>query len=1297
MMDDSDQVIAEMSLRLEGLIPGLRCLGIGYESVVYTDGATVYKVFRREQEFYAFMISQLEGRFNGCRRFFDVRLRILDGMSAVTYPYEGSRAYTGGRREEMEEFLVESALSGVVFRDVKPINFRVFADGLRFIDYGRDFLPFSETEFLYMCQRAFLCLTGWSDPRFKDKAGRAQHTWDESLLEGFTEFFNSVYGTYLSRRGTQPTPREFILPENRWISSTVEANTGASTSVHFLTDMSGEMLHVRVSETGEIAGEDVVLVSDYREIPVSLLEHVRKSVPVGGSVGIMVRDPFFGGDPDAMTASLESHGLAVESREHSPPVPCPDGMRSNYAFLRCRRFEPVDEVSLLIKVCAQDSAVVDVLVRHLVFQLEHPDRFIERIVVVDVKSDGFLRQYSDPDMETLISKLRELVDSGIIDRFVMAPADAGEVERVNRDWFGIECGATHSVRNIPVTPQLWGFEQCIGRYVLQTDCDAIVVRRDRTHSYLWDMVGALDDPEVLSVSFNIAHDPESGAVPYSGSHCPEVRICLFDRQRLLDHRPYPNTVVDGRQELSWYRSIERYQLESGLRSVRGGDPRSFYIHPPNHIKSDREFWMLVLDRAEQGQVPPVQFESVDLVGGPEDWNLPRRREQFIFIVCGRNISNERFMRLWNSLESQRCRDWGAVIVDDASDNGLPGIIRTTAGYSNRVTFVRNRDRRKILGNIFHAIRDFCDVPESVMITLDMDDALTSRDALCIMSKRYLRGHDMVSTTCLRRDKGVFPYQIDFGSVHDGGRMGNIWLHARSFRKYLFDALGPDIFKENGEWIDEFNELTFMVPIAEMAVNPVQVRAPLYLWEPMRPRDEEHYRMNEHTKGLVASRPTRSVLEFRAVPGRIIPPGMLVGRVSRGDIVLIRHAEKERVRLVPSSEPGITPRGEDDSRIFGESLPFIDRYLVSEVRRTGETAHCIRDGNGKDADIVVEPLLNSFPRDLRGKIADLVPSTDYSEKAVASCRDHARVLLIALLRLSEGRTVVAVTHDHMVRAVSALFGGDVGLSVPYLGGLVLSREAILRRLFELESTYGDCEHPTDIHSVEIDVTYRCNLGCGSCDRSCGKVPPGDDMSIEQVRRFITDSERRGYGWKRIRIMGGEPFMHPEIGGILMEFSGYASRHPRCLVEVYTNGIEGVPEGVPENITVHNTRKDVRPNRFDPYNLAPADLNPGYRPRGCWITTDCGVGFNVHGFYCCAAGAALDRLFGFGLASEWADDPGIEKGKATLCRYCGHGVYPGYRGRDERPLIGEGDLMSESWREAHSRFMSGERTRMGRWGE
>lgn len=188
MREDSDDIIRRMSIRLESVKPGLRCLGIGFESVVYTDGDKVYKVFRENPLFYRYLGEQLEGRFVGCHRFFDVKLEEIDGLAVITYPYTESKAYTGGREDEMAEFLVESALCGVVFRDVKPINFRVFPDGMRFVDYGRDFLPFSETEFLYMCQRAFICLGSWSDPRFKDVVGRAQHTWDEDTLDGFIPF-----------------------------------------------------------------------------------------------------------------------------------------------------------------------------------------------------------------------------------------------------------------------------------------------------------------------------------------------------------------------------------------------------------------------------------------------------------------------------------------------------------------------------------------------------------------------------------------------------------------------------------------------------------------------------------------------------------------------------------------------------------------------------------------------------------------------------------------------------------------------------------------------------------------------------------------------------------------------------------------------------------------------------------------------------------------------------------------------------------------------------------------------------
>lgn len=1282
MREDSDDIIRRMSVRLEPVKPGLRCLGIGFESIVYTDGERVYKVFRENPAFYRHIGRQLEGRFAGCRRFFDVRSEEIDGLAVITYPYADSRAYTGGREDEIVEFLVESALCGVVFRDVKPINFRVFQDGLRFVDYGRDFLPFSETEFLYMCQRAFICLTSWSDPRFKDVVGRAQHTWDEDILDGFIPFFNRVYGEYLEKLPTHRTVVRFKLPENRWIESMISSHSRPGTSVFAVSDMSSELIDRPITEISDVKGDDEIVLSDSFSLPQPLVQKLSEEVPPGGRIGIIMRNPFFGGDSTSVTDSLESAGIMVERWEHSPPVPSEDGASSRYVFLSCRRFEPVRDVSLMIKACYQDAEVIERLVRHLVSQLEHPDRFLEKMVVIDPKDDDFLRQYSDPDRDAMDTAMSRLLAEGIIDRCLVFPADSFSIHKVNSDWFGVDCDESHSVRNIPVAPQLWGFEQCRGRYILQADCDAMVVRRDRCHSYLSDMIGALEDPGVLSVSFNIAHDPSSIAVPYSGSYCPEVRICLFEKERFLSHRPYPNSIVDGRLELSWYRSVERYQADTGLHSVRGGDPRTFYIHPQNDRKADVDQWMYILDRIESGAVAEVQYESVDLRGSLFDWQIPKRREANIFIVCGRNLSNERFLRCWTSMDQQRCTDWGAVIIDDCSDNGMHEFIRNITGDRRRVTFIRNSSRRLILSNIVHAVRDICDLPESVIVTLDMDDALTSKDALCILSKRYLRGHDMVSSTSLRTDKGILPYEIDFGNVHSG-RMGDVWMHVRSFRKYLFDAIDPSWFKDDGEWIDEFNELTFMVPMAEMASNPVQVRAPLYLWQPGRIRDDRHYRMNEYTKTVVSSRDCLGRLEVSLPISRMLPPGMVVSAASDGDIVILRHAEKERIKLVPSSEPGITPRGEDDSRIMGSSLLRIDAYAVSEVRRTGETAHCLRQGNGGTGDIVADPLLNRFPRELRGLIPKLEPGSDQTDSGVTACREHARKLLAMLLERSEGRTLCAVTHDHMVRDISALFGGDPGMPIPYLGGLVIPREAVLRRLFELDSLCPDDPHPTDTLSVEIDITYRCNLGCGSCDRSCGMIGSGEDMGLDQIREFIEESERRGHAWKRIRIMGGEPFLHPEIEKILEEISGYISRNPACSAEVYTNGTYDCSVRIPDNILVHDTMKSERPNRFDPYNLAPCDLNPEYEGRGCWITTDCGVGLNVHGFYCCAAGAAVDRAFGFGLASQWPDDAGIEEGKKVLCRYCGHGLYPGYRSREQRPDIGDIPMVSKSWSEAYSK--------------
>ena len=51
------------------------------------------------------------------------------------------------------------------------------------------------------------------------------------------------------------------------------------------------------------------------------------------------------------------------------------------------------------------------------------------------------------------------------------------------------------------------------------------------------------------------------------------------------------------------------------------------------------------------------------------------------------------------------------------------------------------------------------------------------------------------------------------------------------RKRLFDAIPDDALRLDGEYVDLANDWAFMLPIVEMARNPVHVTEALYLHEP----------------------------------------------------------------------------------------------------------------------------------------------------------------------------------------------------------------------------------------------------------------------------------------------------------------------------------------------------------------------------------------------------------------------------------------------------------------------------------
>lgn len=217
-------------------------------------------------------------------------------------------------------------------------------------------------------------------------------------------------------------------------------------------------------------------------------------------------------------------------------------------------------------------------------------------------------------------------------------------------------------------------------------------------------------------------------------------------------------------------------------------------------------------------------------------------------------------------------------------------------------------------------------------------------------------------------------------------------------------------------------------------------------------------------------------------------------------------------------------------------------------------------------------------------------------------------------------------------------------------------------------------------IEIDITYSCSLSCINCNRMCRQAPSTQSMRTDQIYRFVNESVEKGIKWDHIRILGGEPTLHPDLNDMLLPLDIYQNTYsPLTNIIIFTNNYTSktkqILKKIPHKINLqpgfsdsfteykqlqgviiadHWTKSPAIPNNFVPINMAPKD-DPEFKDcdfsSGCKQINECGIGFTPFGFYPCAVAGAIDRVVGFDLGVKELDFNKIMSLNSIFCPLCG----------------------------------------------
>lgn len=870
----------------------LTLLGHGSEGCVYEWNNRVYKVLYDPKIDLSNLV-RFAPALAACPLLYSLTFEQEDGYTILSYPYEQSQPLYSVNASNLSQLIVYGKENGFILTNLKPNNFIQTEHGIKYIDYGKDIIPFSEPNYQRCIERAFQIFRYYflTDLEFKEIIARSYNHSADAINSGLDKFQQMLIPTYKEQihdpkiiQTIKQLRPKYMLDYGAGKCKIANQLVDTVDNVDVF-DINTSILKKRaVSNIHIIENENDILQNAYDLVNCNqvlcwiddqqahaVLHNISNALKKDAYFIMSICNPFFNDIHHTMLRGqgrvasyynahsfqeYTSTGKPIDGLEYHRPVDWyihqlnrfgfqiidtweTDGIDTDTALpigehlvFVCKKvveYQVLTDTSLMIKVCAMDHNYVYDNIRHIVSQLENGCMFAEKVVCVDL-----------PRTEANISISRQRVYED--DNYTHL---INELQRAKHNGW-IDRIILPDIQDIP-TVYMHYFHISAqnahaqnGQPLFATLYGFQQIHTPYVYQTDCDILYKVQPSSIIELYHQFTKTPiltiapsiyHSSAVPDTEGRRVEVRACFLNLSLLERLLPLPNQIEGEYFVLPWHRCLDERIKNTPQLSIRSGNPSLAFVHPTNENKKNPNLISSVKYALETSFLPSCQDGHVDLQGDRYDW-IPKTKAPIVIISRGKNTPNEKVKRMLDSIAVQD-RTFDLIYTDAHSSNSSEQYVSFLFRYHpkfNHTIYIPNHTDMVEIELLIGAVRNICN-PNALIVLVDNDDFLLRTDALSILWEQFQKGHDYICGNCIRYDKPNKTYSVSsFDSLWS--RNGdNIWLHPISFRKELFDMIDKKDMQVDGEFINICTDFAYAVPLIQVANSPVYQPIPIYYFEP----------------------------------------------------------------------------------------------------------------------------------------------------------------------------------------------------------------------------------------------------------------------------------------------------------------------------------------------------------------------------------------------------------------------------------------------------------------------------------